>query len=52
MTYTCIKPHPRLTIGKQYTEIMPHNNVLNACIWNDDGGVEYVDIRFFKVERV
>ena len=42
MTYTCKRQHPRLTVGKQYNEIMPNANPYNACVWNDEGAVEYI----------
>lgn len=50
MLYECKKPHPRLTVGEQYEEIMVNHNAYNACVWNDEGMVEYIPRdEFFKV---
>lgn len=50
MTYTCIKTHPRLTVGNEYTEWAPCPNAYNAVVKNDDGDYEYFPRdEFFKV---
>ena len=45
--YKCINPHPRLTVGKVYTEWAVYPNVFNATIWDDENEIEILDRKKF-----